>query len=419
MTFVLACGNESVEATPTPQPPASTNTLTPTQTEESRTVVPGVTREATGTASPVPQPPDPPTANNVSITDAFPGLPGISRPIRMVEVPGQQLMLVVSQDGQVFSFPKDAAAAELTPVLDWRAQTSRDGNEEGLLGLALSPEFEMNGEVYLYYSASQGARRSVVSRFATTGTAAELRIDPASEQVLLEVAQPFSNHNGGHLEFGPDGFLYIGLGDGGSGGDPQGHGQNLSTLLGSMLRIDVASDGGYTIPADNPFVGVADAPPEAWAYGLRNPWRFSFDRETGELWAGDVGQSAWEEINILRAGGNYGWATMEGFECYGAASCDQSGLEMPVVAYGHAGNGCSVTGGYVARAEDMGVLIGYYVYGDFCSGRLWALRAADAESGAEPVMLQSEGPNISSFAEDQDGQLYMLAFDGRIYRVDG
>ena len=328
-------------------------------------------------------------------------------------------MLVVSQDGQVFSFPKDAAAAELTPVLDWRAQTSRDGNEEGLLGLALSPEFEMNGEVYLYYSASQGVRRSVVSRFATTGTAAELRIDPASEQVLLEVPQPFPNHNGGHIEFGPDGFLYVGLGDGGSGGDPQGHGQNLSTLLGSMLRIDVSGGGAYTVPADNPFTADASAPPEAWAYGLRNPWRFSFDRETGELWAGDVGQSAWEEINILRAGGNYGWATMEGFECYGAASCDQSDLEMPVVAYGHAGNGCSVTGGYVARGEGMGVLNGYYVYGDFCSGRTWALNAADAEFGAEPVMLQSEGPNISSFAEDLDGQLYMLAFDGRIYRVDG
>lgn len=337
----------------------------------------------------------------------------------MVEVPGEQRMLVVSQSGEVFSFAKDSSAAERSTVLDWRDETSRDGNEEGLLGLALSPEFESNGEVYLYYSASQGARRSVVSRFATTGTGAELRIDPASEEVMLEVSQPFSNHNGGHMEFGPDGYLYIGLGDGGSGGDPQGNGQNLSTLLGSMLRIDVSGGGAYTIPADNPFASDANARPEAWAYGLRNPWRFSFDRETGELWAGDVGQSAFEEINILRAGGNYGWATMEAFECYGSENCDQMGLELPVVAYAHAGNGCSVTGGYVARGEGLGVLNGYYLYADFCSGRLWALDAANAEAGAEPVMLRSDGPNVSSFAEDLDGQLYFLAFDGRIYRIDG
>ena len=232
------------------------------------------------------------------------------------------------------------------------------------------------------------------------------------------MAQPYSNHNGGQIRFGPDRFLYIGLGDGGSRGDPSRNGQNLSTLLGSILRIDVStlnSDGRYSIPADNPFVNDPNARGEIWAYGLRNPWRFSFDIVTGHLWVGDVGQNAYEEIDLIRRGGNYGWNVMEGLHCYARAdgTCDQSDLVVPVAEYGR-GDGCSVTGGYVYRGSRLPQLSGAYVYGDFCSGKIWALRH-DGSQVTEAMQIADTSLRISAFAQAPSGEIFILSFDEKIY----
>ena len=246
----------------------------------------------------------------------------------------------------------------------------------------------------------------------------------------MVVPQPYSNHNGGHLVFGPDGFLYVGLGDGGSANDPRGNGQDRTTLLGSILRIDVStldSAGRYSVPPDNPFAteggGVR---PEIWAYGLRNPWRFNFDRETGDLWAADVGQNAWEEVDVIRPGVNYGWDIMEGAHCApggrsltgllrrSSDECDRTGLELPVIEYGR-DDGCSITGGYVYRGARLPSLAGAYVYGDFCSGKIWALRA---ENGAatEHRLLVDSSLSLAAFGENPAGELFMLSFDRKIYR---
>jgi glucose/arabinose dehydrogenase len=228
---------------------------------------------------------------------------------------------------------------------------------------------------------------------------------------MLEVAQPFANHNGGALEFGPDGMLYVALGDGGSGGDPQGNGQNTNALLGKILRIDVSGDA-YRVPPDNPFAGGGGRG-EIWAYGFRNPWRITFDRETGELWAGDVGQNTWEEVDRVVRGGNYGWNVLEGNECFRAPTCDRDGKISPRAVYPTA-DGCAVTGGYVYRGTSMPDLRGWYVYADYCSGVVWALNPAD---DSPPVELASTGQTIPSFAEAPDGELYFLSFGRAVYRL--
>jgi glucose/arabinose dehydrogenase len=284
---------------------------------------------------------------------------------------------------------------------------SNPGNEEGLLGLAFSPNFAADGRVFVDYSAGD-PRRSVLARFQVVGG----RIDMTSERVILEVPQPFSNHNGGQLAFGPDGYLYWGLGDGGSEGDPQENGQKLSTLLSSILRLDVSGDA-YTVPPDNPFVGTPGALPEKYAYGLRNPWRFSFDRLTGDLWAGDVGQDKWEEVDRIVSGGNYGWSILEGFECYRTPNCDQTGLTLPRAVYGH-DVGCAIIGGFVYRGAAMPELQGWYVYGDYCSGRIWALNTADSTA---PVLLSETGHPISSFAELASGEIVVVTFDNALYEL--
>jgi glucose/arabinose dehydrogenase len=352
------------------------------------------------------------------LENAFPRLPRGAlgeRPVFMSPVPGSDRVAVVEQSGVIVSLPLAPGATRADVFLDIRGKVSRQGNEEGLLGLAFHPDFGSGAPyVFLYYSAAS-PRRSVISRFTVSQGAA----DPATEQVILEVGQPFSNHNGGMIAFGPDGYLYIGLGDGGSGGDPEGHGQNLGTLLGSILRIDVnRQDAGlrYAIPPDNPFVRQQGARGEIWAYGLRNPWRFSFDRHTGALWAADVGQNVWEEVDIVRKGGNYGWNLMEGAHCFRPATgCNQSGLELPVAEYNH-DLGCSVTGGYVYRGKAVPALVGAYLYADFCSGRVWALRW-DGARVTEHRQVTETGLSIASFAEDLEGELYVLAFDGNVYRM--
>ena len=322
--------------------------------------------------------------------------------------------LVTEQSGRIWAFSlADPSAAPATEFLDLTDRVSSRRSEEGLLGLALDPESE--GHMYAYYSAS-GPRRSVVSRFTLAGD--QSRVDPDNELVILEVEQPFANHNGGQLAFGPDGCLYIGLGDGGSAGDPLGSGQDTSTLLGSILRIDVSQatpEQPYAIPPDNPFASSGGRG-EIWAYGLRNPWRFSFDRDTGELWAGDVGQNRWEEINLIQRGANYGWNRLEGSHCFSIRNCDPTGTVPPVWEYSLDGQPCSVIGGYVYRGSAVPWLRGVYVYGDFCSGEVFGLRYADG-AVVERQRLADTDLRIMSFAQDASGELYLLSQKSGIYRL--
>ena len=372
------------------------------------------------------------------------------------------LIFITEQKGVIHAFAADQPQQGSRVFLDITNQVNR-GGEEGLLGLAFSPDYQDNGHFYVYYSATN-PRRSVVSRFSLDQGNPGIA-DPQSEVIIMEIEQPFINHNGGQLAFGPDGYLYIGLGDGG-GGDPQSNGQNIGTLLGSILRIDVdglSANGEYKIPGDNPFVDTAGARAEIWAYGLRNPWRFSFDKDTGLLWAGDVGRSMWEEIDIITKGANYGWNIMEGSECYSqrvwspsslrtdnpasllmamaklvsgtasmaaiierakvilstvksmATGCDQSGLTLPLVDYDHT-QGCSVTGGYVYRGDKIHSLQGYYIYGDYCSGNIWGL-GYDGNVVTQNMLLTESGLSITSFGEDLSGNLYILSGNGGIYTL--
>jgi glucose/arabinose dehydrogenase len=363
---------------------------------------------------------------SIKLVRAFPRL-AFRRPVLITHA-GDDRLFVLEQQGRilVFNNRSDVEAADV--FLDLRSRVRTSHNEEGLLGLAFDPDYAHNRLFYVYYSASE-PRRSVLARF-TADAVDPHRADPDSEHVILEVPQPYGNHNGGAILFGPDGYLYVSLGDGGWANDPRGHGQNLSTLLGSILRIDVRGqpDGRpYAVPDDNPFVDRPGARGEIWAYGLRNVWRMSFDRATGALWAGDVGQNAWEEIDLIVKGGNYGWSIREGAHPFRqGASVDP--LIEPVVEYpqrrGRELIGRSVTGGHVYRGQAIEGLVGAYVYGDYVTGRIWALRHADGVVREQrEIYLRPARVYISSFGEDAEGELYVCAFDrldggrGRIYRV--
>ena len=339
---------------------------------------------------------------------------GVSAPTNLVQA-GNGRFLLTEQAGRVLVLDEDQLAEEhilIPEPLDLRDRVSSRGSEEGLLGIALSPHNERH--FFLYYSAAN-PRRSVVSRFNYNREVA-----PDSELVILEVGQPYSNHNGGQIAFGPDGYLYIGLGDGGSAGDPQGNGQDTSTLLGSILRIDVSESTEaqpYGIPPDNPFAASDGARPEIWAYGLRNPWRFSFDRETGELWTGDVGQNEWEEIDIIQRGGNYGWNVLEGSHCFRPRdNCDHEGRIPPVLEYSLDGAPCSVIGGYIYRGNSIPWLRGAYIYGDFCSGKVFGLRYKEGQV-IQHEELADSGLRIMSFAQDNAGELYLLSQREGVYRL--
>lgn len=345
---------------------------------------------------------------------AFPDLPAIERLVWLSHPPGDDAVLyALSQSGVIHRFAHRDDVASSSVVLDIRSRTLSSG-EQGLLGLAFHPDFASNRLAYLYYSVASPAR----SRISRMRVETDGRFDTDSEVTVLEINQPFSNHNGGHLAFGPDGFLYIGLGDGGSGGDPEGHGQNTQTLLGSMLRIDVDNSSGgrpYAIPADNPFADGNGGQPEIYAWGLRNPYRWSFDRLTGELWAGDVGQNAYEEISIIQRGGNYGWNRLEGTHCYPGDPCDSSGTVLPVAEYGRAA-GRSVTGGVVYRGSAIPGLRGRYLFGDFVDRLVWAVDRDAGEVTAADAVLDA-GFNISGFSEDADGEVFVLNYGGSIHRV--
>ncbi len=340
---------------------------------------------------------------------AFPNLL-FSRPLFLTHAgDGTNRLFVVEQDGRIRVFANDANAGAAAVFLDIVGRVSRAGNEEGLLGLAFHPDYENNGFFYVYYSLAN-PRRSRLSRFTVTANPSVA--DPNSEMILLEFSEPFSNHNGGCLAFGPDGKLYVASGDGGSGGDPQNNGQNLGTLLGKILRLN--DDG--TIPADNPFVGQAGARGEIWAFGLRNPWRFSFDRNNGNLWCADVGQGAIEEVDLITRGGNYGWRVFEGNNSFNnPQGLPAANFIGPVVTYTHA-LGQSITGGYVYRGARLTTLIGAYLYADFVTGRVFAT----VHDGNQVISNEEVGnvPNPASFGEDQAGEVYVCSFDGRIYRFD-
>ncbi|MFO1076118.1 MAG: PQQ-dependent sugar dehydrogenase [Planctomycetota bacterium] len=359
--------------------------------------------------APLPFPTGLPSPLPVQFTDAFPGLV-FDRPVFLGAPPDNtDRIVVVEQPGRVRIFANDPFATATATLLDLTAKV-QFGGEEGLLGFAFHPGYATNGWFYVYYTAG-APRRSVVSRFTISAGDPDAA-DPTSETILLEIEQPFSNHNAGALAFGPDGKLYVACGDGGSGNDPYDNAQNPATLLGSILRLE--PDGG--VPPDNPFVGSAGGErPEIWAHGLRNPWRMSFDRATGALWAGDVGQDAVEEIDVIVRGGNYGWRVYEGDRSnINPAALPPSAFVAPVLAYDH-GQGESVTGGYVYRGSAVPALVGAYVYGDFVSGRVWAL-VWDGEQAISNTLIATT-TNPASFGEDEGGELYVCCFDGRIRRL--
>ncbi len=301
--------------------------------------------------------------------------------------------------------------------IDIRDKVNSRGNEQGLLGLAFHPDYKNNGKFYVNYTSNVG---TVIESYELRLDGSKLG-DPASGVIILTFNQPFNNHNGGEVSFGADGYLYIATGDGGSGGDPLGNGQNLDSLLGKILRINVDQTNGdknYSIPEDNPYyMNKAGYREEIYAYGLRNPWRFSFDKVTGKLWAADVGQNTVEEIDIIEKGHNYGWSTMEGSLCFNPKKgCEQADLSAPIWEYNPENSGASITGGYVYRGKEIPSLVGKYIFADFVDGRIWTL-SYDGMNTATAEKLELEEFNITSFGEDEEGELYACLYDGRIVRL--
>ncbi|HEY5610001.1 MAG TPA: PQQ-dependent sugar dehydrogenase [Thermoanaerobaculia bacterium] len=347
-----------------------------------------------------------------------PVIRGLDSPVALTHAgDGSGRLFATLQEGRIVII-KDGAALE-TPFLDVASLVSCCG-ERGLLSVAFHPQFEANGFFFVNYTNRSGD--TVVARYRVSATNRDVA-DPASASMILTIDQPFSNHNGGQLKFGPDGYLYIGMGDGGSGGDPQNRAQNLSNLLGKLLRIDVDRGSPYAIPADNPFVANAAARKEIWSYGLRNPWRFTFDRSTGDLYIADVGQNQWEEIHfqpaLSRGGENYGWRIMEGAHCFNpSTNCNRTGLVLPIAEYDHS-LGCSVTGGYVYRGTKWPQFDGVYFYADYCSGRIWAT-ARRTDGTWETTQLLDTAAMISTFGEDERGEVYVVDHaSGTVFRIAG
>ncbi len=347
------------------------------------------------------------------------------RPIVMTYAgDGSDRLFVAEQEGVIRVFKNDQDATESSPFLDIESKVvyKDNENEEGLLGFAFHPKYKENGHLFVYYTTTDAPHTSVVSRFTVSADNPQ-HVDPKTEVEILRIPQPFWNHNGGTIAFGPDGYLYIALGDGGAGNDPMGNGQNLKTWLGSILRIDVdhKSDGkNYSIPKDNPFVKTPGARPEIYAYGVRNIWRLSFDRKTGLCWAADVGQNIWEEIDIIVKGGNYGWNLREAKHKFGPNGVGpRKDLIDPIWEYHH-DIGKSITGGQVYRGKQFPELEGSYLYADYVSGRIWALKY-DADKKVVTANRSISWPEgvdplpVMSFGEDEQGEAYMLTPSGHIF----
>jgi glucose/arabinose dehydrogenase len=339
---------------------------------------------------------------------------GLASPLYLTAPPADPRLFVAEQPGRIRIIRNDSLLTR--PYLDITDRVGA-GGERGLLSLAFAPDYVTSGLFWVNYTDRSGDTR--IERYRVT---ADPDIaDPASAELVLLVQQPFSNHNGGLIVFGPDGMLYIGMGDGGSGGDPQNHAQRPGTLLGALLRIDVrGAQQPYAVPPGNPFVQTPGARPEIWAIGLRNPWRFAFDREAGRLYIADVGQNRWEEINSAPAnqpGINYGWNIMEGRHCFPADPCARDGLTEPIHEYGRA-DGCSVTGGYVYRGSRMPALRGHYLYSDYCRGWLRSFRVDGAQALDHRDWGVADLGQVLSFGEDDAGELYVLSANGRVYRIE-
>lgn len=336
---------------------------------------------------------------------------GFDRPLHITHAgDGSGRLFVVEKVGRIRIVRDGQVLSE--PFLDITDRVGSRANEQGLLSVAFHPRYRDNGWLFVNYTDNDGD--TVVSRFSAAGD----RADPSSEEVVLTIEQPFANHNGGQVVFGPDGMLYIGMGDGGGAGDPLGAGQDRWTLLGKILRINVETLP-YTIPPDNPWADGSGGRQEIWVFGVRNPWRFSFDRSTGDLFVADVGQNRLEEVHMLpagrSAGANLGWNVMEGNECFRRNDCDRSAFDLPIDVYPHS-LGCSVTGGHVYRGAAYPVLQGVYVFGDFCSGRIWGLR--QSAGGWERAELLQTRLQIAAFGEDESGELYVAGYNnGVLYRI--
>jgi glucose/arabinose dehydrogenase len=361
------------------------------------------------------------TTGDIKIERAFPNHPVWKRPVWLGPMDSSSNWhAMVEQRGiiHVFQINKSGKASDPQLFLDLEGDVSREGNEEGLIGLAFHPEFEKNRRFYVHYSVG-GDKRGRLSEFLAHED--DLRTaDIDSEKVLLEVKQPWRNHNGGDIQFGPDGMLYMVLGDGGAANDPKRNAQNLSTLLGTILRIDVNvpedSEETYLIPKDNPFVDTEGARGEIWAIGLRNAWRFCFDPKTDLMWTGDVGQDKWEEVDVVVKGGNYGWPLREGAHSFRREDKPGPGkLIEPVAEYGRK-DGISITGGFVYRGKRIPALKGRYLYADYQSGHVWSIDADITDELQEGVLI-GECPSPASFGIDRRGELYITSFDGRIYRI--
>lgn len=377
----------------------------------------------------------------VALEPAFLALQ-LERPLWLTEVPDDSgRIVIVEQRGKATILAKSADGSAATEFLNIESRQPQVDNEEGFLSLAFHPQFKANGLFYIYYN-QQKPRRSVISEFKVSATDSN-KAELASERVLLTVPQPYGNHKGGLVSFGPDGYLYIGLGDGGAANDPHDNGQNTATLLAKILRIDVNSRAvvkqgwqrtetklEYGIPKDNPFAGETErygVRREIWAYGIRNPWRFSWDRETGDLWLGDVGQDEWEEVNLIVKGGNYGWPVREAFHHFKPGPVGAKFID-PVIEYPHRPEmqaqaqfpdhttGLSVTGGYVYRGKKYPALRGVYVYADFNLGTIWGLRYEKGKVTEHGTLL-AQPKNIASFGEDADGELYVFCFDDKIFKL--
>ncbi len=378
-----------------------------------------------GIQNPLPPPPPPPGVS-IALQQVFVNLPAFTQPLAMMQAPMDSTRwFVLERAGQVRVFDNDPAVNAASDFIDISDDVDSGPGEAGLLGMAFHPNFQMNGEVFLSYT--RPGLVSYISRF--TSADGGLTLDPTTEVPLLTVNQDSGNHNGGNIAFSPlDGFLYIGLGDGGGAGDQLDRAQTTTNLLGAMLRIDVNAGAPYAIPLGNMFVGnalcnmtgfsmvMADCP-EIFAWGLRNPWRWGFDQVMGDLWVGDVGQGAWEEVDLVVVGGNYGWRIREGAHCFNPpAGCATVGLIDPVAEYDH-GQGISVTGGFVYRGTSVPGLVGSFVYGDFGSGRIWAL-VDDGMGNLDATELIDSALGISSFGQANDGEIYVLDyFAGQVYQI--